>query len=122
MLERLRTFGKIELANSVYAVDAEPYKAEEYIEAGEDYVSFDKSLKSESETLDVSSVLKARRDATGKKSKAISINLNCTSCEACKFETQDRSPGENIWDLIVEVECHLFCLIVTIICYSCVIK
>ncbi|XP_016837165.1 uncharacterized protein LOC100116111 [Nasonia vitripennis] len=92
LLEQLRNFGKIELSNSIAVNDTEPYKVEEYIEAGEDYVSFDKSLKKESEEFDVSSVIRYRkRDSSGNHSKTISINLNCTSCDSCKYETDSNS-------------------------------
>ncbi|OXU17584.1 hypothetical protein TSAR_015557 [Trichomalopsis sarcophagae] len=92
LLEQIRNFGKIELSNSIAVNDTEPYKVEEYIEAGEDYVSFDKSLKKESEEFDVSSVIRYRkRDSSGNHGKTISINLNCTSCDSCKYETDSNS-------------------------------
>ncbi|XP_058804957.1 uncharacterized protein LOC131672044 [Phymastichus coffea] len=94
LIERLLNFGKIELANSIAVNDSEPYKAEEYLETSEDVVSFDKSLKTEKyNEIDVTSVIRRKRDSSGNHTKNITINLNCTSCETCKLETDAVPPA-----------------------------
>jgi hypothetical protein len=86
LAKQILIFGRIDLSNSIAVNDSEPYKVEEYQEAAEDYVSFDKSLKSETEEIDVTSVLRRKRDTNGNVNKIVSINFKCTSCETCKLE------------------------------------
>ncbi|XP_011502997.1 PREDICTED: uncharacterized protein LOC105366295 isoform X2 [Ceratosolen solmsi marchali] len=75
LVNQLLHFGRIDLSNSIAVNDSEPYKVEEYQEAADDYVSFQKSLKSETEEIDVSSILRRKRD-TNASSKMTTRNLD----------------------------------------------
>lgn len=79
LLERIESFGQINLSNALAVNNSEPYKAEEYIEAGEDVVNFDKSLKTEADEFDVSSIIRKRKPG-GLAEPIVSINLNCSNC------------------------------------------
>lgn len=95
LLERLASFGRLNLSSALAASNSEPYKAEEYLEASEDVVSFDKSLKTEVDEFDVSSVIRRRKRGGATAAEPIaSINLNCTNCRAASSNIHDSQEVE----------------------------
>ncbi|KAJ8679978.1 hypothetical protein QAD02_015765 [Eretmocerus hayati] len=100
LIERILDFGRVCLSNGAQVSDFEPYTPEDYIEAGEDLVSFDKSLKSEADELDASSVLR-RRSASVRNSFASavlssSIVTNGAECGIVDLECKDCGAFESI--------------------------
>ncbi|XP_014214947.1 uncharacterized protein LOC106644095 [Copidosoma floridanum] len=82
LLAVIQDFGRVDLSNSMALKDFEPYRAEEY---QEDVVSFDKSLKSETEELDA--LVRSKRDNNA--DKPVVINFSCPSCDV-SVETADK--------------------------------